>query len=141
MCSVLEPQCLLRLLFCFHESENPILTPTGVLQWHCQILQLESGKACCASVPLKHVEVVVPAFLGRKLMLIGGWDGQCQRSARYCVAAGRIRFTTEPNSRVPVPESLIFRWSRCDCCAVRIGLRNNTQRNVVFLCRGLKGKL
>lgn len=53
-----------------------------------------------------------------------------------------IAFTTEPNStRVLAPKSLIFGWSRCDCCAVCIGLGNNIQSNVVFLPRGLRGKL
>lgn len=40
-----------------------------------------------------------------------------------CVAAGRIPFTTEPNSRVITPKNLIFGWNRCDYCAVSISLR------------------
>lgn len=47
-------------------------------------------------------------------MLIGG--GMID----VCVAAGRIPFMTEPNSKVVTPKNLIFGWSRCDYCAVCI---------------------
>lgn len=53
------------------------------------------------------------------------------------MAAGRL----EPSWRISVLKPLSFRWSRCDSCAVCIGMMKNAQRNVVFLPRALKGKL
>lgn len=53
------------------------------------------------------------------------------------MATGRL----EPCLTISVLKPLGFRCSRCDCCTVCIGMRKNSQRNEVFLPRGLKGKL
>lgn len=116
----------------FLERENPILPPAWIVRCHCQILQLEGGKACFASLQSKHSLLVWETTE----MLIGGWDGQWPCSAGCSVAAGRL----EPRWRIAVL-NLAFRCRRCDCRAVCIGMRKNAQRNVVFLPRGLKGKL
>ena len=74
----------------------------------------------------------------KAVMLIGMGSVLCQGVVWQ--QAG-LHLWLSPAQGAPVPDSSIFGWSRCDCCAVCIGRRNNAQRNVVFLPRGLKGKL